>query len=151
MASPIEQFQIKPIIPAIGFTNSSLFMVGAAALIVGGLLLATRKRAIVPGRSQSIAEMLHEFVAGTLKDATGQEGMKFFPLVFTLFMFVLTANLLGMIPVSSPSRATSSSPSHSPFWSSARWWFTASSSTARIFSGSSCRRACPAGCCRLSC
>ncbi|KAB0264501.1 MAG: synthase subunit [Microvirga sp.] len=98
MASPIEQFQIKPIIPAIGFTNSSLFMVGAAALIVGGLMFASRKRAIVPGRSQSIAEILHEFVAGTLKDATGQEGMKFFPLVFSLFMFVLTANLLGMIP-----------------------------------------------------
>jgi F-type H+-transporting ATPase subunit a len=98
MASPIEQFQIKPIIPAIGFTNSSLFMVGAAALIVGGLMFASRKRAIVPGRSQSIAEILHEFVAGTLKDATGPEGMKFFPLVFSLFMFVLVSNLFGMIP-----------------------------------------------------
>jgi F-type H+-transporting ATPase subunit a len=98
MASPIEQFQIKPIIPAISFTNSSLFMVGAAALIVGGFMLATRKRALVPGRGQSIAEILHDFVAGTLVDATGKEGMKFFPLVFSLFMFVFTANLLGMIP-----------------------------------------------------
>ena len=98
MASPIEQFEIKPIIPAISFTNSSLFMIGAAAVIVGGLLYATRKRALVPGRAQSVAEVLHDFVAGTLRDAAGQEGMKFFPLVFSLFMFVLTANLLGMIP-----------------------------------------------------
>jgi F-type H+-transporting ATPase subunit a len=73
-------------------------MIGAAAVIVGGLLLATRKRAVVPGRAQSIAEVLHDFVANTLVDATGKEGMKFFPLVFSLFMFVLTANLLGMIP-----------------------------------------------------
>jgi F-type H+-transporting ATPase subunit a len=98
MASPIEQFQIKPIIPVINFTNSSLFMIGAAAVIVGGLLYATRKRAVVPGRAQSMAEVLHDFVANTLVDATGKEGMKFFPLVFSLFMFVLTANLLGMIP-----------------------------------------------------
>src|SRR5215203_480491 len=98
MASPIEQFQIKPIIPVINFTNSSLFMIGAAAVIVGGLLLATRRRAVVPGRAQSMAEVLHDFVANTLVDATGKEGMKFFPLVFSLFMFVLTANLLGMIP-----------------------------------------------------
>ncbi|ANY77830.1 F0F1 ATP synthase subunit A [Microvirga ossetica] len=98
MASPIEQFQIKPIIPVISFTNSSLFMIGAAAVIVGGLLYATRKRAVVPGRAQSVAEVLHDFVANTLVDATGKEGMKFFPLVFSLFMFVLTANLLGMIP-----------------------------------------------------
>ncbi|MBZ6075981.1 F0F1 ATP synthase subunit A [Microvirga puerhi] len=98
MASPIEQFQIKPIIPVINFTNSSLFMVGAVAVIVGGLMLATRKRAIVPGRAQSVAETLHDFVAGTLRDAAGEEGMKFFPLVFSLFMFVFTANMLGMIP-----------------------------------------------------
>jgi len=98
MASPIEQFQIKPIIPAINFTNSSLFMVGAVALIVGGFMLATRKRALVPGRGQSTAEILHDFVAGTLTDAAGKEGMRFFPLVFSLFMFVFTANMLGMIP-----------------------------------------------------
>ncbi len=98
MASPIEQFQINPIIPVLNFTNSSLFMVGTTAVVVGGLLLATRNRAVVPGRAQSVAEMLHDFVAGTLRDAAGQEGMKFFPLVFSLFMFVLTANMLGMIP-----------------------------------------------------
>jgi F-type H+-transporting ATPase subunit a len=98
MASPIEQFQIKPLIPVLNFTNSSLFMVGATAAIIGGLLFATRHRAVVPGRAQAVAETLHDFVAGTLRDAAGDEGMKFFPLVFSLFMFVLTANLLGMIP-----------------------------------------------------
>src|SRR5690349_14942084 len=98
MASPIEQFQIKPIIPVINFTNASLFMIGIVAVIVGGLMFATRSRALVPGRAQSIAEGLHDFVAGTLKDAAGQEGMKFFPLVFSIFMFVFTANMLGMIP-----------------------------------------------------
>jgi F-type H+-transporting ATPase subunit a len=98
MASPIEQFQIKPIIPVINFTNASLFMIGAAAVIVGGLMLATRKRAVVPGRAQSVAEGLHDFVANTLTDAAGREGMRFFPLVFSLFTFVLTANMLGMIP-----------------------------------------------------
>jgi F-type H+-transporting ATPase subunit a len=98
MASPIEQFQIKPLIPAIGFTNSSFFMVAGVGLIVGGLLYATRSRSVVPGRLQATAESLHEFVASTLTDATGREGMKFFPLVFSLFMFVLTLNLLGMVP-----------------------------------------------------
>jgi F-type H+-transporting ATPase subunit a len=98
MASPIEQFEITPIIPVLNFTNSSLFMIGTVAVIVGGLMLATSQRAVVPGRGQAVAEMLHEFVAGTLRDAAGNEGMKFFPLVFSLFMFVLTANLLGMIP-----------------------------------------------------
>src|SRR5918995_4438055 len=98
MASPIEQFQIKPLIPVLNFTNSSLFMVGATAAIVGGLLYATHHRAVVLGRAQAVAETLHDFVAGTLRDAAGDEGMKFFPLVFSLFMFVLTANLLGMIP-----------------------------------------------------
>jgi F-type H+-transporting ATPase subunit a len=98
MASPIEQFQIKPIIPGLAFTNSSLFMVGGVALIVGGLLYATRERAVVPGRLQAGAEILHDFVAGTLRDATGDHGMRFFPFVFSLFMFVLTLNLVGLIP-----------------------------------------------------
>jgi F-type H+-transporting ATPase subunit a len=98
MASPIEQFQIKPIIPVLNFTNSSLFMVVAAGVIVGGMLYATRSRALVPGRAQVVAEMMHDFVASMLRDATGKEGMKFFPLVFTLFLFVLTMNMLGMVP-----------------------------------------------------
>lgn len=101
MASPMEQFVVKPVIPlggGLAVTNAALFMVGAVVVIVGGLLLATRSRAVVPGRAQSAAEMLHEFVAGTIRDTAGLEGMKFFPFVFSLFTFVLTCNLLGLIP-----------------------------------------------------
>lgn len=105
MASPIEQFEIKNLVPLgkiggqeIAFTNSALFMVGAVALIVIGFLVATSRRAVVPGRAQSAAEVLFEFVQGTLRGAAGSDGMKFFPFVFSLFMFVLTCNLLGMIP-----------------------------------------------------
>lgn len=105
MASPIEQFVVKTIVPLgnvggveLGLTNAAVFMILAVALIIGGLLWATRERALVPGRSQAVAEMMHEFIAGTLQDAAGREGMKFFPLVFSLFIFVLTLNLLGMIP-----------------------------------------------------
>ncbi len=98
MESPIEQFAIKPIIPGLAFTNSSLFMLGGVALITGGLLYATRNRALVPGRLQAGAEILHDFVAGTLTSATGNDGMRFFPFVFSLFMFVLTLNLVGLFP-----------------------------------------------------
>ena len=60
--------------------------------------MSTSTRSLVPGRAQSIAEMSYEFVAGMLRDAAGTHGMKFFPLVFSLFMFVLVANLLGLFP-----------------------------------------------------
>jgi F-type H+-transporting ATPase subunit a len=104
---PIHQFQIKNLLPmanmgghAINFTNSALFMfiiVGAvSALLIG----ATVPRAVVPGRLQSIAEMSYEFVAHTVRSSAGNEGMKFFPFVFTLFMFVLFANMIGLIPYS---------------------------------------------------
>ncbi len=104
MAGPIDQFQITPIVPIevggldLSFTNSSAFMVLAVGLASACLLLATSSRAMVPGRWQSTAEMLHEFVSKTLRDNAGQEGMRFFPLVFSLFMFVLFANLIGMFP-----------------------------------------------------
>src|SRR4051794_29548140 len=101
MASPMEQFVVKPVIPlggGLAVTNAALFMIGAVAVIVGGLLFATRKKAIVPNRAQSAVEMFHEFVTGTVRDTAGQEGMRFFPFVFSLFMFVLTCNLLGLIP-----------------------------------------------------
>ncbi|MEZ0172526.1 F0F1 ATP synthase subunit A [Microvirga sp. TS319] len=105
MANPIEQFVVKTLVPLgsvggveFGVTNASVFMSLSVVLIVGGFLWATRRKALVPGRSQAVAEMLHEFVAGTLQDAAGREGMKFFPLVFSLFLFVLVLNLLGMIP-----------------------------------------------------
>lgn len=101
--NPIKQFEVHPIFPLkigeldLSFTNSSYFMVVAVALTVGGLMMAMSRRALVPGRGQSVAEMLYEFVAGMIRDTAGSEGLKFFPFVFTLFIFILMANLLGML------------------------------------------------------
>src|ERR1700761_8562463 len=102
---PIHQFEIKNLLPIIhiggteiAFTNSALFMLIALALIVALMLGATRSRALVPGRLQAVAEMSYEFVADTLRSSTGPEGMKFFPLVFSIFMFILVSNVIGIIP-----------------------------------------------------
>ena len=104
MANPSDQFIVKTLIPLrlggidMGFTNAALMMALATVTIGGGLILATRSRALIPGRAQALAEMLYEFVARTLTDATGREGMRFLPLIFSLFMFVLVLNLFGMVP-----------------------------------------------------
>nr|WP_210290258.1 MULTISPECIES: F0F1 ATP synthase subunit A [unclassified Rhizobium] len=101
---PTHQFLIFKIIPIdiggidFSFTNASLFMVASAVLSAGFLYFASAPRAVVPTRSQSVAEMAYEFIASMLKEGAGTKGMKFFPLVFSLFMFVLTANLLGLVP-----------------------------------------------------
>lgn len=105
MADPIHQFEIHSIVTLghvggyeIAFTNSALYMaivvVGVTALLVG----ASSPRALVPGRLQSIAELSYEFVADTINSTAGKEGMRFFPFVFTLFMFILAANIIGLIP-----------------------------------------------------
>jgi F-type H+-transporting ATPase subunit a len=73
-------------------------MVIAAALIVGFLLYAIGGRSLVPSRMQSIAETAYEFIANMVRESMGEPGMKFFPLIFTLFMFIFTVNMLGMIP-----------------------------------------------------
>ncbi len=80
------------------FTNSSLFMVIALVGIVGFFLWAMSARSLVPGRAQSVAELTYEYVANMLRDITGDEGMKFFPWIFTIFIFILVLNLIGMIP-----------------------------------------------------
>jgi F-type H+-transporting ATPase subunit a len=105
MAGPIEQFEIKTIAKLgtiggqeIAFTNSALFMLIAAAVITIFFTLGSRERALVPGRLQSLAEMTYEFVANTVRESAGHDGMKFLPLVLTLFMFVLVCNIIGMIP-----------------------------------------------------
>ncbi|EKF19968.1 F0F1 ATP synthase subunit A [Nitratireductor pacificus] len=104
MAGPIEQFEISRILPIeiggldLSFTNSSAYMVAIVGLATGFLLFATSGRRLVPGRLQSSAEVLYEFVSKTLRENAGEEGMRFFPLVFSLFMFVLFANLIGMFP-----------------------------------------------------
>jgi F-type H+-transporting ATPase subunit a len=101
---PIHQFQIAKWIPIeiggmdFSFTNSSAFMVATAVAAGGFLFLTTSSRGLVPGRLQSISEMAYEFVASMLRDAAGSQGMKFFPFVFSLFMFVLVANLFGLFP-----------------------------------------------------
>lgn len=101
---PIHQFHINKLVEIplghydVSFTNSSLFMALTVIVATGFLVLATSGRAMVPGRWQLVAEMSYSFVANTLRDAAGKAGMKFFPLVFSLFMFVLVANLLGMVP-----------------------------------------------------
>jgi F-type H+-transporting ATPase subunit a len=104
---PIEQFQIKNLLPLlnlgghqIAFTNSAAYMLLIVVLVSLLLIGATASRAIIPGRLQSVAEMSYEFVATTLRNSTGEAGMKFLPFVFTLFMFVLVANLIGLIPYS---------------------------------------------------
>lgn len=101
---PIHQFHINKLIPIeiggydFSFTNSSLFMVATVAVAAAFLYLTTSNRGLIPSRLQSVSEMSYEFVASMLRDAAGSHGMKFFPLVFSLFMFVLVANLLGLFP-----------------------------------------------------
>ncbi|MCY6381723.1 F0F1 ATP synthase subunit A [Hoeflea prorocentri] len=101
---PIHQFQISKLIPIevggldFSFTNSSLFMVATVAVAAGFLFLTTSNRGMVPSRMQSVSEMCYEFVASMLRDGAGSAGMRFFPMVFSLFMFILVANLLGMFP-----------------------------------------------------
>lgn len=101
---PIHQFHINKLIPIeiggydLSFTNSSLFMVATVAVAAAFLYLTTSNRGLIPSRLQSVSEMSYEFVASMLRDAAGSHGMKFFPLVFSLFMFVLVANLLGLFP-----------------------------------------------------
>jgi F-type H+-transporting ATPase subunit a len=104
MPDPIHQFELHRIVPIkifgwdVSFTNSSLFMLASVVLITAFFMLSMRSRSLVPGRLQSMAEVTHEFVADMLRESTGSAGMKYFPFVFTIFMFIFTCNMLGMIP-----------------------------------------------------
>lgn len=106
MASPLKQFEIKSIVPIevggidVSFTNSSLFMVIVITAITLFLVLGMRKGALVPGRWQSMAELSYEFIAGLVRDNIGQEGRAYFPFVFSLFMFILFCNTIGLVPYS---------------------------------------------------
>ncbi len=82
------------------FTNSALFMALAVAAITMFLTLSMRGNKLVPGRWQSMAELSYEFVAGMVRDNVGSEGRRYFPFVFSLFMYILFANLIGLIPYS---------------------------------------------------
>src|SRR3978361_800549 len=102
-ADPLHQFQITKLFTLghiggqeIAFTNSSAYMFLAVAVI--SLLMIGTGRQLIPGRLQSVAEISYEFVANTIRSTAGSEGMKFFPLVFSLFMFIMVSNLVGIIP-----------------------------------------------------
>ncbi|KRA55989.1 F0F1 ATP synthase subunit A [Devosia sp. Root635] len=99
---PIHQFAITNVFSTgeggFAFTNSALFMVLTVGLIVIYMLGSTARRSVVPGRAQVVSELLYDFVANMVRGAAGSEGMKFFPFVFSLFMFVLIANMFGMVP-----------------------------------------------------
>jgi F-type H+-transporting ATPase subunit a len=102
--NPLEQFAIRRIVDLhiggidISFSNSALMMVLSVLLITLFLTVAVRSNALVPGRLQSMAELSYEFVANMLRENVGNEGRQYFPFIFTLFMFILFCNLLGMIP-----------------------------------------------------
>src|ERR1700719_3303275 len=103
MADPIHQFQIVNYFTLgkigsvnLAFTNSALYM-GLAVALTAALMLGAGRQ-LVPGRLQSVAELAYEFVADTIRNTAGEGGMKFFPLVFSLFMFILVSNMVGLIP-----------------------------------------------------
>ena len=104
MADPIHQFEIKELIPLelfetnISFTNSSLFMSITIISVTLLLLVSIKNQSLIPSRLQSISEIFYEFIANMINDNIGEKGHKFFPLIFTLFTFILFGNLLGMLP-----------------------------------------------------
>ncbi|MES2194470.1 MAG: F0F1 ATP synthase subunit A [Pseudomonadota bacterium] len=102
-ADPIHQFEITKLFTIghiggheIAFTNSSAYMFLTVA-VIGALMLGTGRQ-LIPGRMQSVAELSYEFVASTIRSTAGSEGMKFFPLIFSLFMFIMISNFIGIIP-----------------------------------------------------
>ena len=106
MHSPVEQFTIKTLLHLellgydVSFSNSALFMILAVLVSVAYLTFAMRNRDMVPGRLQASAEMLYEFISEMVRSNVGNEGRPYFPFVFTLFVFLLFGNMLGLIPYS---------------------------------------------------
>ena len=104
-SNPMQQFSVHKIAPKIkiagidlSFTNASLFMVISASLIAIFLFLSTREKKIVPGKIQLISEMLYSFVAKMISDTAGPKAKPYFPFIFSLFVFVLLCNMVGMLP-----------------------------------------------------
>ncbi|MDX2144248.1 MAG: F0F1 ATP synthase subunit A [Rhodospirillaceae bacterium] len=102
----MEQFIVKPLINLelagadISYSNSALFMTFAVLATFALFWAGTRHRTMVPTRWQSVTEIMYEFVGGMVKDNVGLEGMRYFPFIFTLFMFILFGNFLGLLPYS---------------------------------------------------
>jgi F-type H+-transporting ATPase subunit a len=105
-ASPLHQFVIERLVPLqiggvdVSFSNSALFMAISVALITAFLTLSMGGARLVPSRWQSAAELCYEFIANMIRDNVGSAGKRYFPFVFSLFMFVLFGNLIGMVPYS---------------------------------------------------
>jgi len=106
VSSPLDQFKIETKVPLeIGginasITNSSLWMFAIVIALTAFFLIAMRRREMVPGRAQSVAEMLYEFIGNMIRDNVGHGGRPYFPFIFSLFMFILGANYAGMLPYS---------------------------------------------------
>lgn len=102
--NPLAQFEIKRLIPIdvagydISFTNSSLMLTFIVAAILGLLFLGTRRIALIPGKAQAFVELVYEFIADLLRQNVGKEGLKYFPLICSVFLLILGCNLAGMIP-----------------------------------------------------
>ena len=106
-SNPMEQFSVHKIGPEIkiagidlSFTNASLFMIISASVILLFLSLGTKEKKIIPGRIQLIAEIFYKFVAKMISDTAGSKAKPYFPFIFSLFMFVLFCNMVGMLPYS---------------------------------------------------
>jgi len=102
---PMEQFEVMPLfggdsVALLTITNSTMWMALVLAAVSAFLILGMRGRALVPTRVQSMAEILYGFVRQMVTDVLGEDGVRLFPYIFTLFVFILFSNLLGMIPYS---------------------------------------------------
>lgn len=107
MSGPIEQFEIKPVVSLpkvdgidLSFTNSSLFMALGVVVCSAFFIIAMRKRNLIPTKLQSVAEIVYELITGMVNEMVGPAGRKYVPFIFTLFMFVVLGNLLGLLPYS---------------------------------------------------
>ena len=105
--NPMHQFEVYKIGPGINiggvnlsFTNASLFMAISSMLILSLLFFGTKKKSLIPSKIQLITEMSYTFVAKMINDTAGSSAKPFFPFIFTLFMFVLFCNMVGMLPYS---------------------------------------------------
>ena len=104
-SNPMQQFSVHKIGPEIkiagidlSFTNASLFMVISASIIAIFLFLGTKEKKIIPDKIQLIAELFYGFVAKMINDTAGSKAKPYFPFIFSLFMFVLLCNMVGMLP-----------------------------------------------------
>ncbi len=100
---PMDQFLIKPLfghgeVGMFTITNATLWMAIAVLVVVLLMIVGTRGRAIVPSRSQSIAEVIYGFIHKMIEDIAGKDGLKYFPYIFTLFIFIVVANIIGLLP-----------------------------------------------------